>query len=901
MPDFRAIVRQRLTLPPMKRHREEKIVEEVAGQLADLYREALAAGMSYEDALAHALEQVPDWETFASDITSAQRPNIPLVQEDDMERVEVALRTRGGAGEWLADLGQDARFAIRTLLSRPSFSLTAVLVLALGIGAGTAIFSVVESVLLRPLPYAEPDRLILLLEKKLPQFPQFSVAPGNFLTWRERTKAFESIAAWRSGAFDLTGSGEPERLRGLRVTWNLFGLLGAPPVVGRDFRQDEDAIGAPPVVMLSYELWQRAFAGDPSIVGRRITLNGIGYAVIGVAPASAQVVFRRAALFVPMAFTDQQRQQYGSHYMQAIGRLKPGVTFEQAEADMDTIARALEAEHPDDDKGWRVLAGPLSDLLTRSVRPALLMLLGAVGLVLLVACANVANLFLARGLGRQREFAIRAALGAGRARLVRQLLTESFVLALAAGAIGLALAHWLLRGLLALVPANLPRAADIGLSAPAVACALVLSVVTPMLFGLIPALQASRTDLNESLAAGGRGGHGHVRPRARRVLIVTEMALAAILLVGAGLIGRTFVHLVQVDPGFLASHAVTADFALPENRYPKGPDNYRFYNALIERVSQAPGVRAAGASAGMPFANDYATSVSFEGRPIVPPSERPSVNYYSVSPGFFQAMGIRLRRGRLFTEHDGPGAPAVAVISETFARLHFPGEDPIGKRVQVDMGSDAWMEIVGIVGDTQQYGLRDDATAQLYQPYGQLPLGGMTLVVRTDGAPGTLVPALREAVRAVDPAVPVAPVRTLEDLLSEATARERFSMLLLGAFAALALFLAIVGLYGLLAYAVGLRRLEIAVRMAHGARPGDVLSMFVREGVGLGLVGAVIGVAAALGLGRLIASLLFGVEPTDPATIMLTLVSLVAAAVLASLVPAYRAMRTDVVGALRAE
>lgn len=897
MPDFQAIVRQRLGLPPMKHHHEEKIVEEVAGQLADIYGEALAAGMSPENALAHALEQVPDWEAFASDITGAQRPNLPFAQEDDLERVEVALRTRGAA--WLADLGQDARFAVRTLLSRPGFSLTAVLVLALGIGAGTAIFSVVDSVLLRPLPYAEPDRLVLLLEKKLPQFPQFSVAPGNFLAWRERTRAFESLAAWRSEAFDLTDSGEPERLRGLRVTWNLFGLLGAPPVVGRDFRPDEDAVGSPPVVILSYELWQRAFAGDPSIVGRRITLDGTGHSVIGVAPASAQVVLRRAALFVPMAFTDRQRQQYGSHYLQAIGRLKRGVTIEQAEADMDSIARALEAEHPDDDRGWRVLAGPLGDLLTRGVRPALLMLLGAVGLLLLVACANVASLLLARGLGRQREFAIRAALGAGRARLVRQLLTESFVLALAAGATGLALAHWLLRGLLALVPANLPRAADVGLSAPAVACALGLSVVTPLLFGLIPALQAARTDLTESLAAGGRDGH--VRQRARRVLVVTEMALATILLVGAGLVGRTFVHLVHVDPGFVAAQAVTADFALPENRYPTGPDSHRFYSALVERVSQAPGVRAAGASAGMPFVGDYATSVSFEGRPILPPSERPSVNHYSVSPGFFPALGIPLRRGRLLTEHDGPGAPAVTVVSETFVRLHFPGEDPLGKRVQVDMGREEWMEIVGIVGDTRQYGLRNDATAQLYQPYGQLPSGQMTLVVRTDGDPGSAVPVLREAVRAVDPAVPVAQVRALEDLLSEATARERFAMLLLGAFAALALLLAIVGLYGVLAYAVAMRRREIGVRVAHGARPRDVLWLFVREGVGLGLVGAAVGVAAALGLARLVASLLFGVEPTDPATIALTVVVLVAAAVLASLVPAHRAARTDVVGALRAE
>ncbi|MEW5983490.1 MAG: ABC transporter permease [Acidobacteriota bacterium] len=706
MPDFTRIVRERLVLPPMKGRREEKIIEEVAGQLGDLYREALAAGRSEADALTHALAAIPDWDTFASDISVAERRNIPAIGEADVERVELSLRQRGRPWGWLADAGQDLRYALRTLRARPAFSLTAVLVLALGIGAGTAIFGIVETVLLRPLPYAEPDRLIYLLEQKPPQFAQFTVAPGNFLEWQAQNRTFESMAAWGSGAFNLTGSGEPERFRGMRVTGNVFDVLGVRPVSGRPFREEEDAPGAPPVVILSYELWQRRFAGEPDVVGRAITLNGVAHTVIGIAPSSMQLLHRDTALWVPVAFTADDRQQYGSHYMRAVGRMRPGVTFEQAASDLETISRRLEADHPGSNKGWSALPTPLAEAFVSEVRPALLMLLGAVGLALLVACANVANLFLVRGLGRRRELAIRAALGAGRARIVRQLLAEAGVLALAGGAFGLLLAHGLLRTLLTLVPTALPRADEIGVSTPAVACALALSVLTPLLFGLVPSLQVSKAGLTDALNAGGRTGRAVLRRRTGRLLLVTEIALAAILLVGAGLLARTFQLLLQVDPGFVASQAVTARFALPAAGYPEGADAYRFYQALIERVSHAPGISAVGATAGLPFSDDFMTSLSIEGRPILPAAERPSVNYYSVSPGYFPAMGICLIRGRLFTERDAPGAPRVCLVNETFARQYFPGEDPLGQRIRVDMGGgEAWREIVGVVAGTRQYGL----------------------------------------------------------------------------------------------------------------------------------------------------------------------------------------------------
>lgn len=814
----------------------------------------------------------------------------------------MSLRRGSGMRACLADAGQDLRYALRTLRSRPTFLLAAVLALGLGTGATTAIFSVVDAVLLRPLPFAEPHGLTYLLESKLPEMPEFSVSPGNFLGWQAQNSTFDSMAAYGRRPFDLTGAGEPERLAGDRTTFNLFRLLGVRPVIGREFLAGEDVLGGPPVVLLSYGLWQRRFGGDAAIVGRTITLNGLGHTVIGIMPAAMQVLLPTTELWVPMAFTDRERQQHGNHFLRAIGRLKPGVSVAEARADLDTLARRLETEHPEDNTGWRVIAAPLEHYFVRTVRPPLMILLGAVGLLLVAACANVANLLLARGMGRQKEIAVRSALGAGRSRLMRQLLAESLVVALAGGAAGLGLAHWLLRVLLALAPAALPRAADIGLDLRAVAFVLALSLCTPFLFGLPPSLKASRTNLIDLLRTGGRAGHGGVHRRTRRALIVTEIALATILLVGSGLLVRSFARLQQVDPGFTPSQAIVTDLALPGRKYPEPADAYRFYRNLVERVASLPGVGAAGVTAGMPLSSSFVTIVLIEGRPPMLPSQRPPANYYSVSPGYFGAMGIRLLRGRAFTEQDGPTAPRVAVISETFARLLFPGEEPIGKRVQVDMmGPDVWREVVGIVADTRQYGLTEDSTSQFYEPYGQLPFSMMTLIIRTAGDPAGVTPALREAVRTLDPDLPVGQVRTLEDLVAQSISRERFSAFLMSTFAASALALAVIGLYGVLAYAVGQRRLEIGVRLALGARPVDVLRMFVREGFGLALAGTAIGIAGALALSRLMTSMLFGVDPADPATLTLVPVALLAAAVLASLLPAYRAMRTDSVLALRGE
>ncbi len=794
----------------------------------------------------------------------------------------------------------DLRHGLRSLLRSPGFTAVAVLTLALGIAATTSIFSIVETSLLHPLPFADPGRLVYLRESKMPQLPEFSVAPANFVTWEAETHSFEAMGALASRPFNLTGGGEPERVIGDRTTANLFGMLGLRPVIGRDFEPADDVVGAPPVVLLSYALWQRRFGGDPSVLGRALTLNGTDYTVVGVMPAAAEVLRATTALWVPMAFTDRERHElYGSHYMRAIGRLKPGVTLAQARADLDVVARRLEADNPRDDTGWRVLAFPYEQYAVRDVRAGLLILIGAVGLVLLVACANVANLQLARGLGRHKELAIRAALGAGRGELVTQLLSESLITALAGGAVGLLVAGWMLRALLALSPAQLPRAADVGIDLPALAFVLGASMLALLIFGLVPALQVSRVDLRDALNTGGRGDRPGLRRRTRRALIVGEIAMATMLLVVSGLAARSFVRVQDVDPGFAASGAIAAGLSLPDNRYPDQAAYRRFFTQLVDRVRALPGVTAAGVTESLPFFSDNVEGVTIGGRPPVAPADQPSANYYSVTPGYFTAMGIRLVRGRLFTEQDGPDAPRVCVINERFAKELFPGQDPLGQRLEVS-SSKGWREIVGIAADTKQYDLTTDTTKQVYDPFAQHPMQGMTLVVRAASDPAAVAGPIRDAVRSLDPDLPVGTMQTLSDLVAESVAPQRFSMLLLGAFALSALFLAAIGLYSVISYSVSQRTNEVGIRVAHGAQRGDIVWLVLREGLGLTLLGVVIGLAGFLAAGRLMSGFLFGVAATDPATLAAAPLVLLAIAALACLVPAWRAARLDPIVTLRA-
>ncbi|HXU39692.1 MAG TPA: ABC transporter permease [Blastocatellia bacterium] len=794
----------------------------------------------------------------------------------------------------------DMRYGVRMLLKNPGFAVVAIIALALGIGANAAIFSVVNTVLLRSLPYPDPDRLMVLRETKLPQFPEFSISPGNFLDWQKQNTVFEKLAAIQSSAYNFTSDAtDPERLRGARVSAGLFEMLGATPARGRTFRDDEDQPGQN-LAILSSALWKRRFSADPNIVGQSILLSATSYTVIGVMPPSFQFPDRDTELWTPIGFSAAQAQQHGAHYLSVIGRLNPGVTLAQAGAEMSAIAGRLAEQYSGSNAGWDVNIVPMQEYDVRDIKPALLILLGAVALVLLIACANVANLLLARATARQKEIAIRTALGASRWRVVRQLLTESVLLALAGGAVGLLLALWGTDLLLALAPEDLPRVKDVALDGRVIAFTLSVTLLTGIIFGLAPAWQASRPNLNETLKEGGRGTTGG-HHRVRGSLVVTEVALALVLLVGAGLLIRSFYRLQQVNPGFNTKNAMAVTVSLPGKKYAQPDQLAAFYTQLIEKVASLPGVVATGASQTLPIQGDYLLGFNIQGRPPAAPGEDKSTNYYAVTPDYFKSMGIPLIRGRVFTDQDRKDSPRVAIINEEMAKRYFPDEDPIGKGINVTNGPETFREIVGIVGDVKQYGLAQPTTLQTYEPFSQNPFSGMTLVVRSENNPAGLTSAIRTQVLSIDKDQPIARTRTLEQLVSDSVAQQRFAMLLLGTFGAVALVLAAVGLYGVMSYAVTQRTHELGIRMALGASTGNVLKLVVGQGMVLALVGVGIGLGAALALTRLMSNLLFATGAADPVTFVGISLLLAGVALGACLVPARRAIKVDPMIALRYE
>jgi putative ABC transport system permease protein len=802
---------------------------------------------------------------------------------------------------------QDIRFGIRMLAKKPMFSIIAVITLALGIGANTAIFSVVNGVLLRPLPFKEPDRLMMIRETKLPQFPEFSVAPGNFLDWKKQNTVFERLVAYKGSSLNLIGTDDPERLRALNVTEGFFAMLGAQPQLGRDFLAEEDQVGHNNVVILSYGLWQRRFSGDPKILNQTITLNRQAYTVIGVMPATFHFGSgeNELDLWTPMAFTEGQAQNHGGHGLVAIGQLKPGITVDQARAEMSAIAGRLAAQYPVD-IGWDVKIMPLLEFSVRSIKPALLILLVAVAFVLLIACANVANLLLARAAGRQKEIATRTSLGASRWRIVRQLLTESLLLSLLGGALGLALAKWGMDLLLTLAPPDLPRLNNVSLDGRVLAFTATITLLTGVIFGLVPALQSSKPNLNETMKDAGRGStEGGRRQRIRSTLVVLEVATALVLLVGAGLMIKSFWQLQKVDPGFNPDNTLTVQVSLPKTKYPEESQQVAFFQQLIERVATLPGVQSAGAGHVVPLSgNDFVLAFEIDGRPPLQPGVTQSTNYYSVSADYFKAMGIPLRRGRVFTERDIKDSPRVAVINETMAKKIFPDEDPIGKRITFDnrqKGNPEWFEIVGIVGDVKQYSLDQVTTMQTYEPYIQQTFPYMTLVVRTTGDPTNLNAAIRSEVLKLDKEQPTTNFKTLNEFFSISIAQQRFSVVLLGMFAVVALVLSAVGIYGVLSYAVTQRTHEIGIRVALGAGKRDVLRLVVGQGMLLTVIGVAGGLGAAFALTRLMASLLFGVTATDAVTFASVASLLLAVALLACYIPARRATKVDPLVALRYE
>jgi putative ABC transport system permease protein len=797
----------------------------------------------------------------------------------------------------------DFRYALRQLIKAPSFTIVAILTLALGIGACTAIFSVVKTVLLSPLDYPDPARLVIIRETQLPRFPEFSVSPPNFIDWQKQAKSYEYLAATTSASLNLTGEGEPQRLIGVKTTAHYFDVYGVKPLLGRMLLPEEDSVGKNHVVVLSYGFWQRVFGGARDVVGRSVQLNGEPYQIVGVAPSGFGSA-SKVDVWTPMAFNASQtsNDNRGAHFVQVAGRLKPGVTFEQAKAELEVIAAQLAAQYPDAQKGWGIFMMPMQDYSVRDVKPVLYTLLGAVGCVLLIACANLANLLLARATARHREISIRAALGAGRGRLIRQLLTESVVLAICGGAAGVILANLGLNALLALAPTNLPRSGEIHLNSGVLLFSLVLSIVTGLLFGIAPAWLAARADVNEALKQGTRGStEGGARGRLRSALVVIEITLALVLLGGAGLLARSFMQLTHVDPGFIPENATVLRLSLPQKKYAQPEQQNAFASSLLEHLKDLPGVQAVGLTHSMPLVGDYVLGFNIEGRPAVDPADLPSTNYYSVTPDYFHAMGIRLIRGRVFTPQDDAKAPRVAIINETMARQFFPNEDPIGKRINITNGPDTWRQIIGIVGDIKQYGVDKATSAQAYEPFAQVPFNSINVVIRTKGPPAALLGALRPAVYAVDKDQPVGTIRPLEEIVADSISRQRFAMTLLTVFSAVALVIAAVGIYGVMAYNVVQRTSEFGIRMALGAQQGDVLRLVLTQGgklIGLGLV---VGLIATLAASRAMGSMLFNTSSYDPLTLSSITLLLGAVALIACFFPANRATKVNPIEALRVE
>jgi putative ABC transport system permease protein len=794
------------------------------------------------------------------------------------------------------------------LLKSPGFTAVAVLALALGIGANTAIFSVVNSVLLRSLPYSDPDRLIVIWETN----PNLSeglrlrneASPANFLDWKAQNTVFEDLGAYNWNTFNLTGGDQPEQLTGNPVTAGIFSTLGVKPLYGRVITPDDDREGAPPVVVLSHRLWQRRFGARADVVGQQIALNNQSYTVVGVMPPEFEFPVAMSELWVPMAFTKAAAERRQAHFLYTRARLKPGVTLAQAQAEMDTIAARLRQQYPDTntDRGIRLVT--LHEETVAQLRPALLVLMGAVLLVLLIACANVANLMLARATARHKEIAIRTALGASRWRVARQLLTESVLLALTGGLLGLLLALWGVDLLKSGVPENMTYIhgwSQIGLDARVLAFTLGVSLLTGIIFGLAPALQASKTDLHEGLKEGDRGSTG-TRNRVRGLLVAFEMAISLVLLVGAGLMMRSVVKLLEVRPGFDPHNVLSVSLSLPRARYDNAQKVSDFVAQLQERVGAQPGVRSVGAVDLLPMAGSgQTTTFVVEGKPAPARGSEPEANYRVATPTYFSTLGIPVQKGRAFTAHDKADSPPVALINETMAREFFPGEDPVGRRLLDPDGQNPPTEIVGVVGDVKHWGLDDKPESFLYLPHAQVGGRFITLVARTDGDPAAMATAVRREVLALDKDQPVFDVKTMEQRIAATSAPRRLPMYLLGVMASVALVLAAVGIYGVVAYSVTQRTHEIGIRMALGAQRRDILSLVVRQGMLMATVGVGVGLVASYFLMKVMSGMLYGVSATDPVTFSAVALLLATVALLACLVPARRATRVDPMVALRYE
>ncbi|MCI0485861.1 MAG: ABC transporter permease [Blastocatellia bacterium] len=806
------------------------------------------------------------------------------------------------------NLLQDIRYAIRMMIKRPGFTIVAVITLALGIGANTAIFSVTSAVLLRPLPYKDPDRLVMVWEtNSIRKVDDESVAPPNFLDWSDQNQVFEHIAAFTSESFNLTGVAEPERLEGYRVSASLFPLLGVAPAMGRTFLPEEDRFGTGRVVLLSYGLWQRQFAADPQIVGKALTLNDESHTVVGVMPQGFYFQNKEIDVWVPIAFTDQDRNSRGGHYLEAVARLKPGVALDQAQAEMNVIATRLEQQYPASNKGAGVRLVSLHEEIVGDTRPVLLLLLGAVGLVLLIACANVANMQLARAVMREKEMAIRASLGAARRRIIRQLITENILLALAGGALGLLLAFWGLETLLSLTPGDIARLEETSIDWRVLGFTLGLSIGTGLVFGLAPALHASSSEPNQSLKEGGRTTGGSSSRRLRNLLVIAEVSLALVLLTGAGLMINSFLRLSSIDPGFNPYNLLTMRMDLPKAKYGELRERANFYREVLDRVKAIPGVESAGMISFLPMAfPGGSVSFAIEGQTAPLPDQAQGAGYRVVSPDYFRAMGIPLIKGQMFSEQEAQESAGVVIINESMARRYWPGQDPLGKRLKIGRATSnsPWLSVTGVVRDIRQIELSVDPRPEMYFPYWQQHMfwaAPRALVVRTTSGPASAVAAVRGEIWKIDKDQPISEIRTMKEVVSGTVAEPRFYSALLGLLGGVALLLSALGIYGVISYSVSQRTHEIGVRMALGAGRGRILKLIISQGMTLAGIGILAGLAAAFALTRVIAGFLYDVSATDPLTFAAVSVLLALIAMLACYIPARRATKVDPMIALRYE
>ena len=891
--NWRAYVRERLPHLDVAAEREVEIIEELAGQLEAIYERAKAGGANEAEALQRARAEIPDFHTLARTLGRIERPYVsPLV-------------TGAGSGGFMTGFVQDLRYAVRGLLHAPGFAAISIVTLALGIGATAIVYSVVDGILLRPLPIRDAGRVVLARE--FINGSENSVSWASYEDWEGRQTSFSHMAAWRGINTNLTQLGEPRRLNARQMTWNMLTTLGVSPIIGRDFTPEDDTPDVERTALVSYRFWQRDLGGDDTAIGRKIVLDEVPVTVIGVLPPEFTIA-REEDVFLPFRnfLSGPARgmlMNRGNHFgLAAIARLKDGVSIENARAEMVAIARQLELEYPNTNSGNSAVVRPFFDVLVADARPMLFVLVAAVATMLLIACVNLANLMLARAAGRSQEMAVRRSLGAGRLRIVRQMLTESVLLSIIGGTLGVALAYAGFEAVVALLPPNQPRIHVIQIDARVLSIAVLVSIATGILFGLMPALQAATGKTLTLLRSARVTGSSPASASQRRTLLVAEVALAVILVTGAGLMLRTMNNLLSIETGITSEQVVSATVQLP-NRFDAARRRV-FVAQVVEGLAGAPGVTHAAFTNSVPIdGSNWGSIFIVDGQPVPERSKLPSAAFTVVTQNYFDTMGIRLIRGRLFTSADGETAPTVAVVNQTFARRFFGDNNPIGARLKQGWPEDKapWRAIVGVVNDVRVNGLQDDSRLQVYFPFAQSPMPYGNFVVRAAGDPGSIIRTVEATVRAVDPNLPLFNVRTMEQIITADVGNARLTMVLLIGFAALALLMAAIGVFGVTAYSVSQRTHELGVRMALGAPRTNVLALVLRQELAACLIGIAIGITGAWFLSSLLQSLLFGVTARDTLTLSVASIVLLVVTTVACLIPASRATRVDPATALRIE